>query len=60
MEFFESFAARKSVDGKIKNVDEFAATPRIRRLVFTYTFAEAFVVDGTSPPPSSTRARSIV
>lgn len=60
MDFFESFAARKSVDGKIKNVDEIAATPRIRRLVFTYTFAEAFVVDGTSPPPSLTRARSIV
>ena len=60
MDFFESFAARKSGDGKIKNVDEIAATPRIRRLVFTYIFAEAFVVDGTSPPPSLTRARSIV
>lgn len=60
MDFFESFAARKTVDGKIKNVDEIAATPRIKRLVFTYTFAEAFVVDGTSPPPSSARARSIV
>ena len=60
MDFFESFVARKSADGKIKNVDEIAATPRIRRLVFTYTFAEAFVVDETSPPPSPTRARSIV
>ena len=60
MDFFESHAARKSADGKIKNIDEIAATPRIRRLVFTYTFAEAFVVDETSPPPSSTRARSIV
>lgn len=60
MEFFESFGARKSADGKIKNVDEIALTPRIRRLVFTYTFAEAFVVDETSPPPSPTRARSIV
>lgn len=59
MDFFESFGARKSADGKIKNVDEFAATPRIRRLVFTYTFAEAFVVDETKPPPSSSRARSI-
>jgi hypothetical protein len=47
------------VDGKIKNVDEIAATPRLRRLVFTYTFAEAFVVDETKPPPSSSRARSI-
>ena len=60
MEFFESFGVRKSADGKIKDIDEIAATPRIRRLVFTYTFAEAFVVDETSPPPSSTRARSIV
>jgi deoxycytidylate deaminase len=60
MDFFESHAARKSADGNIKNVDEIAATPRIRRLVFTYTFAEAFVVDETLPPPSSTRARSIV
>ena len=60
MEFFENFGARKSAEGKIKNVDEIAATPRIKRLVFTYTFAEAFVVDETSPPPSSTRARSIV
>lgn len=59
MEFFESFGARKSTDGKIKNVDEMAATPRIRRLVFTYTFAEAFVVDETKPPPSPSRARSI-
>lgn len=59
MDFFESFGARKSADGKIKNVDEIAATPRIRRLVFTYTFAEAFVVDETKPPPSSSRARSI-
>lgn len=59
MDFFESFVARKSVDGKIKNVDEIAATPRIRRLVFTYTFAEAFVVDETMAPPSPTRARSI-
>ncbi len=59
MEFFESFGARKSLDGKIKNVDEIAATPRIRRLVFTYTFAEAFVVDETKPPPRSSRARSI-
>jgi hypothetical protein len=59
MEFFESFGARKSADGKIKNVDEIAATPRLRRLVFTYTFAEAFVVDETKPPPSSSRARSI-
>lgn len=59
MEFFESFGARKSTDGKIKNVDEMAATPRIRRLVFTYTFAEAFVVDETKPPPSLSRARSI-
>jgi len=50
---------RKSPDGKIKNVDEIAATPRIRRLVFTYTFAEAFVVGETSPPPSPTRVRSI-
>ena len=60
MDFFESFAARKSADGKIKNVDEIAATPRIRRLVFTYTFAEAFVVDETPPPPNSSRARSIL
>jgi cytidine deaminase len=59
MDFFESFGARKSADGKIKNVDEIAATPRLRRLVFTYTFAEAFVVDETKPPPSSSRARSI-
>jgi deoxycytidylate deaminase len=59
MEFFESAGARKTVDGKIKNVDEIAATARIRRLVFTYTFAEAFVVDGTKPPPSPSRARSI-
>jgi len=59
MEFFESFGVRKSPDGKIKNVDEIAATPRIRRLVFTYTFAEAFVVGETSPPPSPTRVRSI-
>jgi cytidine deaminase len=59
MEFFESFGARKSDDGKIKNVDEIAATPRIRRLVFTYTFAEAFVVDETKPPPSPSRSRSI-
>lgn len=59
MDFFESFGARKSADGKIKNVDDMAATPRIRRLVFTYTFAEAFVVDETKPPPSPSRARSI-
>lgn len=59
MDFFESFGARKAEDGKIKNVDEIAATPRIRRLVFTYTFAEAFVVDETKPPPSPSRARSI-
>jgi cytidine deaminase len=59
MDFFESFVARKTVDGKIKNVDELAATPRIKRLVFTYTFAEAFVVNETSPPPSASRARSI-
>ena len=59
MDFFESFSARKSADGKIKDVDEIAATPRIRRLVFTYTFAEAFVVEETSPPPSATRVRRI-
>ena len=59
MEFFESFGARKTVDGKIKSVDELAATPRIRRLVFTYTFAEAFVVDETEPPPSPSRVGSI-
>jgi deoxycytidylate deaminase len=59
MEFFESTGSRKSPDGKIKNVDDLAATPRIKRLVFTYTFAEAFVVDETSPPPSPSRARSI-
>jgi len=60
MEFFESFGARKSADGRIKNVDEMEAAPRIRRLVFTYAFAEAFVVDETAPPPSPTRTRSIV
>jgi len=59
MDFFESFYARKTADGKIKDVEEIAAAPRIRRLVFTYTFAEAFVVDGTSPPPSANRVRSI-
>jgi len=59
MDFFESLDARKSADGKIKSIDEFAATPRIKRLVFTYTFAEAFVVDETKPPPISSRARSI-
>nr|WP_269839489.1 anti-phage dCTP deaminase [Paucibacter sp. M5-1]MCZ7881896.1 anti-phage dCTP deaminase [Paucibacter sp. M5-1] len=59
MDFFESFGVRKTVDGKIKEVDELLATPRIKRLVFTYTLAEAFVVDGTKPPPSPTRARSI-
>jgi cytidine deaminase len=59
MEFFESSGARKSANGKIKNVDEMAATPRIRRLVFTYTFSEAFVVDETQPPPNPSRARSI-
>lgn len=59
MEFFENFRARKTDEGNIKSADEIAATPRIRRLVFTYTFAESFVVDETASPPSSARTRSI-
>lgn len=59
MEFFESHGARKTIDGKIKDVDAIAASPRLKRLVFTYTFAEAFVVTETSSQPSRTRARSI-
>lgn len=57
MDFFESFGARKTADGKIRSVDELVATPRIKRLVFTYTFAEAFVVDGIKPPPRPARVR---
>ncbi len=59
MTFFETFTARKSDDGKIKDVDEIAATPRIKRLVLTYTVAESFVIAGTAAQPSKTRTRSI-
>lgn len=59
MEFFESYGARKSADGTIKEADEMAATPRFRRRVFTYTFVEAFVIEETSPRPGPTRVRSI-
>jgi deoxycytidylate deaminase len=58
-DFFESAASRKTSRGKIKNVDEIAATPRIKRLVLTYTFAEAFIMQETPPQPSTTRTRSI-
>lgn len=59
MDFFESAGTRKTDEGKIKRVDENSATPRIKRLILTYTLAEAFVVKNTPPRLSSTRARSI-
>lgn len=58
LDFFESHDSRKTDEGKIKNVDEIAATPRIKRLVFTYTLTEAFVVKET-PRPSTAHLRSI-
>jgi cytidine deaminase len=59
MEFFEAHGSRKTDEGKIKNVDEMAATPRIKRLVLTYVFAEAFVVQETAPRPATERIRSL-
>lgn len=59
LDFFESVDTRKTNEGKIKNVDEIAATPRIKRLVFTYTLTEVFVVKETAPQPSIHRVRSI-
>lgn len=47
MDFFEAQGARKTDEGKIKNIEEIAATPRIKRFVFTYTLAEAFAVEAT-------------
>lgn len=58
MDFFEAQGSRKTDEGKIRSLDDQAATPRIKRFVFTYTFAEAFAVEATKPPPPPTRARS--
>ncbi|MDC6167642.1 anti-phage dCTP deaminase [Paucibacter sp. XJ19-41] len=58
MDFFEFQGSRKTNEGKIRALDEQAAAPRIKRFVFTYTFAEAFAVDATLPLPSAKKGRS--
>lgn len=50
--------SRKTATGKIRTLDEQAAIPRIKRFVFTYTFAETFAVDGIAAlPPKRTRSK---
>lgn len=49
LDFFEALDGRKTVDGKIRPLDEQSATPRIKRFVFTYTYAEAFAIDEIPP-----------
>jgi len=57
LDFFEAQGGRKTDDGKIRPLDEQSATPRIKRFVFTYTYAEAFAIDAIVPFTSET-ARS--
>ena len=54
MDFFEAQGGRKTDDGKIRPLDEQSATPRIKRFVFTYTYAEAFAIDAIVPFTSET------
>ena len=58
-DFFESIGSRKTTEGKIKDLEEIAATPRLKRLVLSYTAAERFIVMETPPQPSPARTRSI-
>ncbi|WP_343602046.1 anti-phage dCTP deaminase [Roseateles sp.] len=58
LDFFEAQGSRKTATGKIRTLDEQAAIPRIKRFVFTYTFAETFAVDGIAAlPPKRTRSK---
>lgn len=59
LDFFEAQEIRKTSDGKIRTMDEQAATPRIKHFVFTYTSAETFAIDGIAPrPPMKARSPS--
>ncbi len=49
IDFFESQGTRKTDQGKIKNIDDFN-TPRLKRMVFTYTFAETLAIDEANAP----------
>jgi len=55
IDFFEAHGSRKTDDGRIKNIDNISA-PRLKRFVFTYTFAEALAIDEAKP--FNPRARS--
>lgn len=47
MDFFQMANDRKTVDGKVLNMDEIANGPRIKRIVLTYLVIEDIVIRDT-------------
>lgn len=45
LDFFQPITKRKQRDGQIRPVTDYAKTPRIKRITFTYTAAEEAVVE---------------
>jgi deoxycytidylate deaminase len=51
IDFFQPATKRKKSNGRIRDVSEYGTNPRIRRLTFTYTVTEEFVVKEAKLPP---------
>jgi cytidine deaminase len=54
-DFFEATGTRKTLEGKIRSVEDHDAAPRLKRLILTYIFTEAFVIK-EMPPSRASRA----
>lgn len=51
LDFFQPVTKRKQKDGRIRAVEDYARTPRIKRVTFTYTSVEEAVIKEIQPPP---------
>jgi deoxycytidylate deaminase len=58
LDFFQPVTKRKQKDGRIRATQDYARTPRIKRITFTYTSVEEAVIKELQPPPRAKRAQA--
>lgn len=55
LDFFQPVIKRKQKDGRVRAEEDYARTPRIRRITFTYTSVEEAVIKELKPPPRAVK-----